>query len=315
MVVSAAIGEFAGILADLEQLHDVRSVAIPDTDAHADEVIACVEIEVPIVDDDSVTDDVTIEATDTELTDGAVEVTLEFSIPTTSDESRLDGTAVDSLAGGETPGGTADAGNGQAAYKDPDALRAVYEEYDSFPAMTAALGVDVTSETVRRYMVKHDIHEPEGGDRGGSDRANATDAGDDRTTDGEPPTTDSETTGDDAEGDDESPTGPPADSAFGDRSIAEILANADGEEDDPLVTDGVGVPRDLTVASLTEILDRSRTVSEVARALDLEYEQTRRVLNELGGIGFVTGRLGDSRDDVTVSEVARRVRDERATGE
>jgi hypothetical protein len=45
-------------------------------------------------------------------------------------------------------------------YKHEPALRAAYEGYDSFPAMTAALGVDVTSQTVRRSMMELGIHQP-----------------------------------------------------------------------------------------------------------------------------------------------------------
>ncbi len=46
------------------------------------------------------------------------------------------------------------------AYKDPDRLRSVYEEHDSFPAMREALGVDVSAQTVRRHMIDQGIHEP-----------------------------------------------------------------------------------------------------------------------------------------------------------
>lgn len=46
------------------------------------------------------------------------------------------------------------------AYRDPDVLREVYAEYDSFTEMTDALGVDVAPQTVRRNMIKHGIHDP-----------------------------------------------------------------------------------------------------------------------------------------------------------
>lgn len=53
-------------------------------------------------------------------------------------------------------------GDGDApAYRDPDVLREVYAEYDSFTEMTEALGVDVAPQTVRRNMIKHGIHDPE----------------------------------------------------------------------------------------------------------------------------------------------------------
>ncbi|WP_135855104.1 hypothetical protein [Halorussus salinus] len=46
------------------------------------------------------------------------------------------------------------------AYRDPDRLREVYEVHDTFKEMTDALNVEVTWQTVRRYMIKHDIHKP-----------------------------------------------------------------------------------------------------------------------------------------------------------
>lgn len=46
------------------------------------------------------------------------------------------------------------------AYRDPDQLAAVYDSEATFPEMTDALGVDVTPQTVRKYMVEYGIHEP-----------------------------------------------------------------------------------------------------------------------------------------------------------
>ncbi|WP_137285787.1 hypothetical protein [Halorussus salinisoli] len=56
----------------------------------------------------------------------------------------------------EDPGSDAE----NPPYRDPERLQEVYEEYDTFDEMTDALDVDVTSQTVRRYMIKHDIHTP-----------------------------------------------------------------------------------------------------------------------------------------------------------
>jgi DNA mismatch repair ATPase MutL len=44
-------------------------------------------------------------------------------------------------------------------YQDPEQLQAVYDEYDTFGEMTDALDVDVTPQTVRRYMIQYGIHE------------------------------------------------------------------------------------------------------------------------------------------------------------
>jgi hypothetical protein len=46
-------------------------------------------------------------------------------------------------------------------YQDPEELGAVYNEDATFEEMRQELGVDVTAQTVRKYMIKHGIHEPE----------------------------------------------------------------------------------------------------------------------------------------------------------
>lgn len=46
-------------------------------------------------------------------------------------------------------------------YQDPEQLAAVYEENATFEEMRQELDVDVTAQTVRKYMIKHGIHEPE----------------------------------------------------------------------------------------------------------------------------------------------------------
>ena len=46
-------------------------------------------------------------------------------------------------------------------YQDPERLAAVYDEDATFEEMRQQLDVDVTAQTVRKYMIKHGIHEPE----------------------------------------------------------------------------------------------------------------------------------------------------------
>ena len=53
-------------------------------------------------------------------------------------------------------------------FEDPELLAEVYEANDTFAEMVDALGMDVTPETVRRYMIDHGIHQPDSyGDEGG----------------------------------------------------------------------------------------------------------------------------------------------------
>lgn len=46
-------------------------------------------------------------------------------------------------------------------YQDPERLAAVYEDNETFEEMRQELDVDVTAQTIRKYMIEHGIHEPE----------------------------------------------------------------------------------------------------------------------------------------------------------
>jgi hypothetical protein len=46
-------------------------------------------------------------------------------------------------------------------YQDPEQLSAVYKEDATFKEMREELDVEVTAQTVRKYMIKFGIHEPE----------------------------------------------------------------------------------------------------------------------------------------------------------
>ena len=164
MVASSAFRELSEVLAGLESAGaDVRHAAVEQEFAGAgtdegesENVTANLTVDLPLLADVDTGERVSV-AADTATVDGdalAVDLTVTVSA---GDEGRTDAPAgtsddpdFDTSARTRTP----------PAYKDPDALRAVYERYETFPEMTDALDVDVTSETVRRHMVKHDIHDP-----------------------------------------------------------------------------------------------------------------------------------------------------------
>ena len=68
--------------------------------------------------------------------------------------------AVESAPGDAEADSDAPATEGLPAYRDPGRLAAVYDPEATFSEMTDALGVDVTPQTVRKYMIEHGIHEP-----------------------------------------------------------------------------------------------------------------------------------------------------------
>lgn len=62
--------------------------------------------------------------------------------------------------GGDKDATSRSATRGVPPFKDPDLLATVYESCNTFAEMAEKIDMDVTGETVRRYMIQHDIHEP-----------------------------------------------------------------------------------------------------------------------------------------------------------
>ncbi|MFC7077234.1 hypothetical protein [Haloarcula halophila] len=119
----------------------------------------------------------TVTVTDSEYRDGSVHVDISMTVdaetlcgttadggdravPSVQDTETAAGSEETAERNAKTGPGAGDTG-GVPAYKDPERLREVYEENNSFAEMKDALDVDVTAQTVRRNMIKHGIHEPE----------------------------------------------------------------------------------------------------------------------------------------------------------
>lgn len=60
-------------------------------------------------------------------------------------------------------------------FRDQELLQEVYDSCDTFAEMPEALGMDVTAETVRRYMIDYGIHEPSTYNTAGDDGAETAD--------------------------------------------------------------------------------------------------------------------------------------------
>lgn len=129
-------------------------------------------------------------------------------------------------------------------FKDPELLADVYESCDTFAEMAERLEMDVTGETVRRYMIEHDIHEP----------------------------TTYQTDSDDAGG-------------------------------QPVVlSDGIGLPEDVTVEALIETVKTSNTIHQVKQDIDVEREDALEMLKELNLLDLVVGRLATEGERETTRE-------------
>jgi hypothetical protein len=177
-------------------------------------------------------------------------------------------------------------------FRDTELLAEVYDTHETFAEMAVALDMDVTAETVRRYMIDAGVHQPASYNTGG------TDTTDDDAPDAEDPTTDPDR--------DRSTDGPePSDSADAD-------TDADGS---PVVlADGIGLPNDITVETLVEAVKRSNTVHEVERAVGVDHDDALELLRELNLLDLVVGRLAtEAERDISRAEVVERLREASAT--
>jgi len=301
MVVSDAFETFTQVLEYVESSEtEVKTVSVRgQTTADNDEISADLTLATPIFGGVSLHDDVSVDAEEFDLTDKRIEIDVTVTVPVGTDisvPSENRGDASDELAE------TLSQSDSVPAYKDPEALQAAYDACDTFPEMTEALDADVTSETVRRYMVEYDIHDPTDTtpQAGGLSLSDVQADSETDTT----PSADSDSPDDqtDDDGQPEEPDG------LGARSVADLLAEADSQDsDDNLVADGLGISQDLTVAELARTVTQSTSLHEVAQRLDLSQTHARRLLSELDLLDLVTHRLAANQIRVSNDEIKRRI--------
>lgn len=290
MDISGSLRKLARFLDECEDEQRVCSVElIDDTDLESSGVLtADIEMTVSVcpiggeataatlcdmsVDDDGVlrfeiessravipaTAGVTVEPTHATFdADGTVSLTLSASVPTeekTNERAETTDEIDDSAA--------TQRDRGVPPFRDPERLTAVYESCDTFAEMPDMLGMDVTAETVRRYMIDYGIHEP---DTYNTDDAASVDSGDEL----------------------RSPV---------------VLA------------DGIGLPDDVTVDTIIDIVRRSNTIYEVKRDIGIERENTLEMLQELNLLDLVVGRLATEEErEISREEVIERLRDKAET--
>jgi hypothetical protein len=225
-------------------------------------------------------------------------------------------------------------------YKDPEALREVYEAHDTFPEMTEALGADVEPQTVRKHMVRAGIHEPERPNRPFGDSASHPDGAEDDapgaegsgTKTAEPEGEKSEP----AEPESEEPEGnePDGSGATGatddshdgrdshdghDREGRTGQGGSDGADDPEggderapgpaaeIATDGLGLPDGVTLADLCGALEEARTLHEVQSRTGVERERLQRCLGNLGLLDLVVGRVADRERPASPEEIRSRI--------
>ena len=187
-------------------------------------------------------------------------------------------------------------------YDDTPYLRRLYETAETFAEMSDRIDMDVSAETVRRYMTEAGVHSPTSYETAGTEASSDgsetdADAGSDPAADAEPSADTGRTEG-------QAEPGEPDESAVdGDPEPAASLP------DEQLVADGIGLPEELTLRDLVDAVVDARTVHEVQREIDLGHDRTRQLLAQLNVLDLVMGRVsGDADRTVTVDVVADRIR-------
>lgn len=206
-------------------------------------------------------------------------------------------------------------------FRDTELLREVYESCETFAEMPDALGMDVTAETVRRYMIRQGIHEPtsyntstdedtdvtttDGETAGSTTSANSaqTSAGDDgdanQIEDTESDRTDEETHNRESE-DSSAPT----------TDDSERPAQPDVEPP-AILADGIGLPEDVSIDTIVEAVQTSNTIYEVKQGIGVEREDALELLTELNLLEFVAGRLAtEAEREVGRDQIIDRLREQ-----
>jgi len=177
----------------------VRSVTVSDEAGSADSTTAEIELETPLT-NDTESNETVVECTPSTTANGTLGVTVETDLPIPESElvrevepadatltpaGAAEVTVTLTLSDGDSASGAADARSASggeqrastdaperqesttgrttrdyAPFKDPELLQEVYDTHDTFAEMAEALEMDVTGETVRRYMIDYDIHQP-----------------------------------------------------------------------------------------------------------------------------------------------------------
>ncbi|WP_254524475.1 hypothetical protein [Natrinema caseinilyticum] len=174
-------------------------------------------------------------------------------------------------------------GDDQPDDEDPEVLREVYDACESFREMRDALGSDVTPETIRRRMINHGIHtvSSKGEAQEVAKSAASLDAID----------------------------GEAADEVRGTTSTSENERPHQQSDDtqENVLPDG-GIAADLTIEELVEVVQSSNTLYEARRRLETDPDRTRQLLQELGLLDLVTGRLATVNNrTVTREEIEDRI--------
>jgi hypothetical protein len=192
-------------------------------------------------------------------------------------------------------------------YEDTEYLQRLFESCDTFIEMAEVIEMDVSSETVRRYMIEAGVHEPTSYNtafNSNSEDVSTLERDDSDTS----LTVDADIT-EIPEEDSESTTV--------EQQPAETMDGMDSEKydpmedvgDQPLIADGIGLPDGVTIDSLADAVESSITVHDVTRELNIGRDEARQLLERLDLLDLVLTRVWkENNSKVSRAEIANRIR-------
>lgn len=299
MTLHNAFEMAAGVIRKFETSDHISNVSLSDGELLQEEAIELeCSVDLPLLED--LPTDVSLEVTEVKHDDdGNVVLDLGVNIPLSNADAVNSAEELDGSTDVLERHSADDPNESVPAYKDPDALLDVYERCDTFVEMTEALEVDVTPETVRTYMVKHDIHEPEK-----SSSEASGDSDDEGTTPVRPLGGDNTDQVDSQELADDN-----------DERTSHVSGTQRGEEVAEAATDGGNpptfedeLPPDIEADELIDAVRSAKTIYDVRRELDYDRERTVELLRKFDLLELVTGRLSKCSDRVaTTDEITTRL--------
>ncbi|WP_049986002.1 hypothetical protein [Halobellus rufus] len=189
-------------------------------------------------------------------------------------------------------------------YDDTGYLARLYDVCDTFEEMSRRIEMDVSAETVRRYMIDAGVHSPASYETGAAEDPDPAEAAE---ADGADDSTASRSH------EAHSVEGPNAGGT--DREPESDAVSTESLPDEQLVTDGIGLPERLTLHDVVDAVLDARTVHEVQRELGLEHDRTRQLLRQLNVLDLVLRRVASAPDrEVTAEDVAARIRESAPDG-
>ena len=183
-------------------------------------------------------------------------------------------------------------------YDDVDYLQELYNLCDNFTEMSERITMDVSSETVRRYMIQANVHEPHTYETppsvsdGMEDTENTRSQAQDETQPDQPQAQD-ETQPDQPQAQDE----------------IDLTASHTLPVDEQLATDGIGLPDGIEITEIIDAVADSMTVYEVMNHLELNRRETSDILKELNLLDLVSRPLSYNPDEpISHDMIASRIR-------